>query len=141
MGIHTFNTLVLRNRPPQWLGSAVTSIGWTSALVIGRSKYILVFFYVQDPLPGIAPVLISGGANGPLYNIDNFTCDISKSYEVVHMFLYFLPVRFLCPGRFVMSLYVPKVLPCVAPLSDHLLPHLFGAPRHPRYQRWPENPN
>jgi hypothetical protein len=35
MGIHTFNTLVLRNRPPQWLGMLVTSIGWGSALIIG----------------------------------------------------------------------------------------------------------
>ncbi|KAH9989004.1 hypothetical protein BJV77DRAFT_714823 [Russula vinacea] len=75
MGIHTFNTLVLRNRPPQWLGIVVTLVGWGSALLIG-----------------VAPVLISSNPNGPFYNIDSLTCVISKSYEVVHMFLYFLPL-------------------------------------------------
>lgn len=45
MGIHTFNTLVLRNRPPQWLGPAVTSIGWASAVLIGLSIYTLAFVY------------------------------------------------------------------------------------------------
>jgi hypothetical protein len=45
MGIHTFNTLVLRNRPPQWLGIVVTLVGWASALLIGLSIYMLAFFY------------------------------------------------------------------------------------------------
>jgi hypothetical protein len=40
-------------------------------------------------------VSISSGVNGPLYNIDGLSCDISKAYEVAYMFLYFLPVRFL----------------------------------------------
>jgi len=48
MGIHTFNTLVLRNRPPQWLGIIVTFIGWTSSLIVGKfvsSLVILEFFF------------------------------------------------------------------------------------------------
>jgi len=43
MGVHTFNTLVLRNRQPQWLGPVVTFIGWASAIVIGLSASTLVF--------------------------------------------------------------------------------------------------
>lgn len=34
MGIHTFNTLVLRNRQPQWLGPVVTALGWGATLAI-----------------------------------------------------------------------------------------------------------
>ncbi|KAI0297248.1 hypothetical protein B0F90DRAFT_917031 [Multifurca ochricompacta] len=77
MGIHTFNTLVLRNRQPQWVGIVVTLLGWVAALVIG-----------------LGPVSISDRASGPLYNISGFTCGFSKSYQVAHMLLYFLP-RFL----------------------------------------------
>jgi hypothetical protein len=43
MGIHTLNTLVLRNRPPQWLGIVVTFIGWASALLVGLSTFTLAF--------------------------------------------------------------------------------------------------
>jgi hypothetical protein len=35
MGVHTFNTLVLRNRQPQWLGILVTAVGWAAAISIG----------------------------------------------------------------------------------------------------------
>ncbi|KAN0120953.1 hypothetical protein V8E52_004222 [Russula decolorans] len=75
MGIHTFNTLVLRNRPPHWLGIVVTATGWASAVTIG-----------------VAPVSVTSAANGPFYNIDGLTCDISRSYAVAHMLLYFLPL-------------------------------------------------
>ncbi|KAH9974823.1 hypothetical protein BJV74DRAFT_183974 [Russula compacta] len=77
MGIHTFNTLVLRNRPPQWVGIVVTLIGWTSAIVIG-----------------VVPLSSSSLVNGPFYNAGGFTCGISMSYQVAHMLLYFLPFFF-----------------------------------------------
>ena len=35
MGLHTFNTLVLRNRQPQWVGPVVTTLGWAAALAFG----------------------------------------------------------------------------------------------------------
>ncbi|KAF8501402.1 hypothetical protein F5888DRAFT_1671977 [Russula emetica] len=75
MGIHTFNTLVLRNRPPHWLGIVVTATGWVSAVIIG-----------------VAPVSVTSEVNGPFYNSDGLTCDISRSYGVAHMCLYFLPL-------------------------------------------------
>jgi hypothetical protein len=101
MGIHTFNALVLRNRPPYWLGAVVTSIGWASALVIGPSMCTLFApFHSNAPQPGFAPVSVTSDVNGPFYNIDGITCDISRSYGVAHMLLYFLPVRFPRPdGR------------------------------------------
>ena len=94
MGVHTFNSLVLRNRPPQWLGPVVTFIGWTSSLVIGMSTSspVSLKFFETSP-SGLAPLSISSPDSGPLYNIDGFTCGISKSYQVAHMLLYFLPVR------------------------------------------------
>jgi hypothetical protein len=67
-----------------------------------------VYLFSED-IPGVAPVLITSGVNGPLYNVDGLTCDISKAYEVAHMFLYFLPVRFLRPGRSACP-YDPKKL-------------------------------
>ncbi|KAI0261516.1 hypothetical protein BC834DRAFT_830203, partial [Gloeopeniophorella convolvens] len=75
MGIHSFNSLVLRNRQPQWVGIVVTVIGWGGALIIG-----------------VGPLSISGPKTGPLYNIVDFTCGISKEYQVAHMLLYFLPL-------------------------------------------------
>jgi hypothetical protein len=45
MGIHTLNTLVLRNRPPQWLGIVVTLVGWASALLVGLSTFTLAFCF------------------------------------------------------------------------------------------------
>ncbi|KAI0292138.1 hypothetical protein BC826DRAFT_453406 [Russula brevipes] len=79
MGIHTFNTLVLHNRQPQWLGIVVTFVGWSSAILIG-----------------VAPLSNSSRVSGPLYYIDGFTCGISKAYQVSHMLLYFLPLFLAC---------------------------------------------
>ncbi|KAI9454559.1 hypothetical protein BJY52DRAFT_1188847 [Lactarius psammicola] len=75
MGIHTFNTLVLRNRQPQWVGPVVTALGWLSALAVG-----------------IGPLTISSRVRGPLYNIGSLSCGFSKSAPVPHMLLFFLPV-------------------------------------------------
>ena len=42
MGLHTFNTLVLRNRQPQWAGPVVTVLGWAAALAVGQLVLILI---------------------------------------------------------------------------------------------------
>jgi hypothetical protein len=44
MGIHTFNTLILHNRPPRWLGIVVTFLGWASALAVGLFTFTLALF-------------------------------------------------------------------------------------------------
>ncbi|KAH9057825.1 hypothetical protein EDB87DRAFT_973535 [Lactarius vividus] len=75
MGIHTFNTLVLRNRQPQWVGPVVTTLGWASALAVGTG-----------------PLTISSHANGPLYDIGSLMCGFSKSSPIPHMLLFFIPV-------------------------------------------------
>lgn len=140
MGIHTLNTFVLRHRPPNWLGIVVTATGWGSAVIIGLSICrFLHAFILRHTNSGVTPVSVSSNVNGPFYNIDGITCDISKSYGVAHMLLYFLPVRFPCPDRSPCP-HDPKVVPCVIPLGDRLLRHLSSAPRHHRFQRWPENP-
>ena len=46
MGIHTFNTLALRKRPPHWLGIVVTSIGCVSAVIIGLSICTLLHVFI-----------------------------------------------------------------------------------------------
>lgn len=141
MGIHTFNTLVLRNRPPHWLGIVVAAAGWASALIIGLSICTLLHLFILRHLnqPGVAPVSVTSDVNGPFYNMDGLTCDISRSYGVAHMLLFFLPVRLPLPGRSPCP-HDPKVVPCVIPLGGRLLPHFFNAPRHHHFQLWPENP-
>ena len=42
MGLHTFNTLVLRNRQPQWVGPVVTVLGWAAAFAVGQLVRILI---------------------------------------------------------------------------------------------------
>lgn len=42
MGLHTFNTLVLRNRQPQWVGPVVTTLGWAAALAVGQLARFLI---------------------------------------------------------------------------------------------------
>jgi hypothetical protein len=49
--------------------------------------------FLETSPSGLAPLSISGPLSGPLYNVDGFTCGISKSWQVAHMLLYFLPVR------------------------------------------------
>ena len=56
-------------------------------------------FHPKAPQPGVAPVSVTSNVNGPFYSIGSLTCDISKSYGVAHMLLYFTPVRFPCHGR------------------------------------------
>ena len=55
------------------------------------------------------------------------------------MLLYFLPVRALGLDK-PLRPNDQIVISCVNPLSDRVLAHFFDAPRHTRYQRWPERP-
>jgi hypothetical protein len=54
-------------------------------------------FHSEAPQPGVVPASVTSDVNGPFYNMDGLTCDISMSYGVAHMLLYFLPVRFPLP--------------------------------------------
>lgn len=60
MGIHTFNTLVLRNRPPHWLGSVVTATGWASALIIGPFICTLLHLFILRHLDQVSLLYRSG---------------------------------------------------------------------------------
>jgi len=75
MGLHTFNTLVLRNRQPQWVGPVVASLGWIAAFAVGAG-----------------PLIMSDRDGGPLYNIGHLSCGFSRSSPVAHMLLFFLPM-------------------------------------------------
>ncbi|KAI0249166.1 hypothetical protein BJV78DRAFT_1229805 [Lactifluus subvellereus] len=75
MGTHTFRTLVLRNRQPQWVGIVVTIIGWAAALAIGAG-----------------PLAVSADSDNPVYSITGIACGFSKSYGIAHMLLFFLPL-------------------------------------------------
>lgn len=40
MGVHTFNTLVLRHRQPNWLIAAFLMLGLIGMIAIGMARYI-----------------------------------------------------------------------------------------------------
>ncbi|KAI0050438.1 hypothetical protein FA95DRAFT_592040 [Auriscalpium vulgare] len=75
MGIHTFNSLVLRNRQPHWVGITIIALGVFGALAIGA-----------------IPAAVSDSVSGPLYAVVGLDCGVSRNYPVAHMLLYFLPI-------------------------------------------------
>lgn len=75
MGLHTFNTLVLHNRQPQWVGPLVVALGWAGALGISAT-----------------PITMTDRAGGPLYNVGHLSCGFSRMSPVAHMILFFLPM-------------------------------------------------
>jgi len=75
IGLHTFNTLVLRNRQPQWVGPLVTTLGWAAALAVGTG-----------------PLVMSDRGGGPLYDIGSLSCGFSRSSPVTHILLFFIPM-------------------------------------------------
>ncbi|KAI0067377.1 hypothetical protein BV25DRAFT_1819704 [Artomyces pyxidatus] len=75
MGLHTFNSLVLRNRQPMWVGVTLISVGWIAAIVIGAG-----------------PAGVKDQTLGPLYGAVGTNCGITRAYPVSHMLLYFLPL-------------------------------------------------
>jgi hypothetical protein len=82
--------------------------------IFASDRYVHVladhFKFLRRSRLGLAPLTISSSTSGSLYNINDFTCGISKSYQVAYMLLYFLPVRTpLGLGRPLYVLTIPKL--------------------------------
>ncbi|TFY60814.1 hypothetical protein EVG20_g7286 [Dentipellis fragilis] len=73
LGIHAFNSLVLRNRHANWINTVLVVGGWVATIVIG-----------------VAPAFVSGKA-GPLYGATSFNCGFTQRYPVQHLLQHFLP--------------------------------------------------
>ncbi|OBZ72408.1 hypothetical protein A0H81_07543 [Grifola frondosa] len=73
--IHTFNTLVLRNRLPHWIRVTAIIGGWLIAVLIGA-----------------VPTFISNGTLGPIYGFNGMSCGISQRWSGLHTTLHLVPI-------------------------------------------------
>ncbi|KAI0833688.1 hypothetical protein BC628DRAFT_42121 [Trametes gibbosa] len=75
IAIHTFNTLVLRNRMPGWTCLAATITGWLLAILLAAT-----------------PSWIHKPALGPIYGINNLSCGIAVRWSLVNAVIHLLPI-------------------------------------------------
>ncbi|ETW82875.1 hypothetical protein HETIRDRAFT_38489, partial [Heterobasidion irregulare TC 32-1] len=73
MGVHTFNTLVLRHRQPNWLIAAFLMLGLIGMIAIGPSS-------------------ASNIKSGPVYGSAGAMCAITESYPTLRLILRLLPM-------------------------------------------------
>lgn len=75
MGVHTFNTLVLRHRQPNWLIAAFLILGLVGMIAIG-----------------VGPSSASNTKLGPVYGSAGAMCGITEYYPVLRLILRLLPM-------------------------------------------------
>ncbi|THH19819.1 hypothetical protein EW146_g1421 [Bondarzewia mesenterica] len=75
MGVHTFTTLVMRNRHPNWLTAALMILGLIAMIAIGAG-----------------PSGISKPGLGPLYGASGAMCGMTRQWPVLHLVLQLLPM-------------------------------------------------
>ena len=93
IAIHTFNTLVLRNRPGVWLCIAGVSAGWLLALggcefYVISNRAFLKFTFDE----AFAAAFISTSDSGHLLGANGFTCGLSRMYRAAAIGLLVVPV-------------------------------------------------
>ncbi|KAH9847545.1 hypothetical protein C2E23DRAFT_496658 [Lenzites betulinus] len=75
IAIHSFNTLVLRNRMPGWSCLAATIFGWLLAVLLAA-----------------APSWVHNPAFGLVYGINGLSCGIAVRWSILNMLLHLLPI-------------------------------------------------
>lgn len=75
MGVHTFNTLVLRHRQPNWLIAAFLMLGLIGMIAIG-----------------VGPSSASNIKSGPVYSSAGAMCAITEYYPILRLILRLLPM-------------------------------------------------
>ncbi|EIW57747.1 uncharacterized protein TRAVEDRAFT_72747 [Trametes versicolor FP-101664 SS1] len=75
IAIHTFNTLVLRNKLPAWTCLAASIWGWLFAVLLAAT-----------------PTWINNPVLGPIYGINGLSCGIAIRWSLLNMVLHLLPI-------------------------------------------------
>ncbi|KAI0636228.1 hypothetical protein C8Q77DRAFT_1053158 [Trametes polyzona] len=75
IAIHTFNTLVLRNKLPGWTCLAASIWGWLVAILMAAT-----------------PTWIHNSVLGPIYGINGLSCGISVRWPLLSVVLHLLPI-------------------------------------------------
>ena len=76
IAIHTFNTLVLRNKVPGWVCMATSAFGWLFAILMAAT-----------------PTWIRHSPFGPVYGFNGLSCGMSINHPILSTVLHLLPVR------------------------------------------------
>ncbi|KAH9925459.1 hypothetical protein B0H21DRAFT_826639 [Amylocystis lapponica] len=74
IAIHSFNTLVLRNRLSVWVCGSIVAFGWLLSIIVGV-------------LPSVAD-----GSSGPIYGYNGLYCGISEVYTTAQVILRLVPI-------------------------------------------------
>ncbi|RPD61012.1 hypothetical protein L226DRAFT_462720 [Lentinus tigrinus ALCF2SS1-7] len=75
IAIHTFNTLVLRNKVPVWVCMSTTAFGWLFAILMAAT-----------------PTWIRKSPFGPVYGFDGLSCGISLGHPILSLTLHLVPL-------------------------------------------------
>ncbi|KAI0349720.1 hypothetical protein OH77DRAFT_1168923 [Trametes cingulata] len=75
IAVHSFNTLVLRNKLPGWICLAASVLGWLIAVLLAA-----------------APTWVSNSILGPIYGLNGLSCGIAVKWSVLNMLLHVLPI-------------------------------------------------
>ncbi|KAJ8496606.1 hypothetical protein ONZ51_g997 [Trametes cubensis] len=75
IAIHTFNTLVLRNKLPVWICLAVSVFGWLVAILMAAT-----------------PTWIHNPVLGPIYGLNGLSCGIAENWSILNTLLHLLPI-------------------------------------------------
>ncbi|KAI0714430.1 hypothetical protein C8T65DRAFT_738680 [Cerioporus squamosus] len=75
IAIHTFNTLVLRNKVPGWVCAATTIFGWLFAILMAAT-----------------PTWIRNSPFGPVYGFNGLSCGLSLNHPILSTVLHLLPL-------------------------------------------------
>ncbi|GBE88530.1 hypothetical protein BKA93DRAFT_823325 [Sparassis latifolia] len=90
VAVHSFNSLVLRNRLPRWACVIVLLGGWITAVVVG-----------------IVPAVVSG-AVGPVFSYDGLSCGVAWQYPAAQIILLLVPlfISALCSVVFYVLIFL-----------------------------------
>ncbi|KAI8982703.1 hypothetical protein BD414DRAFT_81771 [Trametes punicea] len=75
IAIHTFNTLVLRNKLPGWICLAASLLGWLIAVLMAAT-----------------PTWIHKSTLGTIYGINGLSCGIAARWSILNVLLHLLPI-------------------------------------------------
>ncbi len=97
IAIHTFNTLVLRNKLPGWTCLAASIWGWLVAVLLGQSARLPQPLHAahESTVTAATPTWINNSVLGPIYGINGLSCGIAIRWSLLNMVLHLLPVSLL----------------------------------------------
>lgn len=92
IAIHTFGSLVMKNRTPKWLTVVVVVFGWTFALLFGGSHKLMRSLTAAKTREAFLPFHVHKEGLGPVYGNALYMCSIVGNYPLHNFLMHLLPV-------------------------------------------------